>query len=79
MATYSFPKKLQKLIAKEMAAGSYDDEQDLLVQAVQSLAERRAAIEGIRRGLADMKAGRMRSWKVCRRELLKRHPHLTGE
>lgn len=71
--------KVQKLIAKEMAAGAYRSEQELLVEALKALADRREAVAGIRRGLEDMQAGRMRPWKECRRDILRRHPNLADE
>jgi putative addiction module CopG family antidote len=79
MVSISLSSKLRKLIAKEMDAGRYESEDELLADALQALAERRSAIEGIRRGLEDMKAGRMRSWKECKRDLRKRHPRLAEE
>lgn len=40
------------------------------------LADRCAALEGIRRGLADAKAGRMHSRKSFAKAARKRHPYL---
>ena len=69
--------RLRKLIASEMAAGDYKSQSALLVDALGALADRRAAIEGIRRGLADARAGRQRPRREFRRQLLKRHPFLA--
>jgi predicted transcriptional regulator len=71
--------KLQRRIAKEMAEGKYRSPEDMMVQALDALADRRGAIEAITRGLADAKAGRVRSWRHCKRELLKRMPHRAAE
>ena len=62
-----------------MAEGQYKSEDALLVEALAALVESRAAVEGIRRGLDDMRAGKMRSRQAFARNLLKRHPKLAGE
>lgn len=62
---YQFPPDLEKLVQAQMVAGHYPCEDDLLRDALRALDERRDAVvgedplvvEGIRRGLADMKAG----------------------
>jgi len=71
--------KLQRRIAKEMAAGKYRSPEDMMVKALDALAERRSAIEGIAAGVADVKAGRTRSWRDCKRDLVKRKPHLAAK
>jgi predicted transcriptional regulator len=71
--------KLQRRIAKEMAAGKYRSPEDMMVKALDALAERRSAIEGIADGLADVKAGRTRSWRECKRDLVKRKPSLAAK
>jgi predicted transcriptional regulator len=55
--------KLQKRIAKEMAAGKYRSAEEMMVKAIDALAERRSAVEGIAEGLADAKTRRMRPWQ----------------
>jgi Arc/MetJ-type ribon-helix-helix transcriptional regulator len=63
---YRFPPDLEKLVHDQMVAGCYPCEDDLLRDALRTLDEQRHAVieedplvvEGIRRGLADMKAGR---------------------
>ena len=62
-----------------MAAGKYRSSEDMMVRALDALADRREAVEAIARGLADAKAGRMRSWRDCKRDLMKRKPHLAAE
>lgn len=62
---YKFPPDLEKLVEAQMVAGRYPCEDDLLRDALRTLDERRHAVveedplvvEGIRRGLADMKVG----------------------
>ena len=79
MTSLPLSAKLRKLIAKEMAAGGYRSPEQMMLQAIDALAERRGALEGIARGLEDMKAGRMRPWRECKRDLLKRSPQLADE
>lgn len=63
---YKFPPDLEQLVKDQMVAGHYPSEDDLLRDALRTLDERRHAVleedplvvEGIRRGLADMKEGR---------------------
>jgi predicted transcriptional regulator len=69
--------RVRKLIAAEMSGGRYRSESALLVDALRLLADRRAAIDGIERGLADLKVGRVRLRQELRRRLIKRHPELA--
>ncbi|HEY2416023.1 MAG TPA: hypothetical protein VGI40_27525 [Pirellulaceae bacterium] len=71
--------KLQKRIAKEMAAGKYRSAEEMIVKAIDALAERRSAIEGSAEGLADVKAGKMRPWRKVKSELIKRKPRLAAK
>ena len=79
MTNFAVSRRIQSLIAKEMAAGGYKSRDAVLSEALAALADRRQALEGIRRGLADGVAGRVRSRKAMRRALIKRHPELAGE
>jgi Arc/MetJ-type ribon-helix-helix transcriptional regulator len=67
--SYAFPPDLQTLFQEQMSAGNYQSADDLLRDALKALSEQRqilieeedpVTIEGIRRGLADMEAGRGR-------------------
>jgi predicted transcriptional regulator len=78
MTTVVVSRRIQELIAKEMAAGGYKSKNALLTDALAALADRRQAIECIRRGLADAQAGRGRSRKEFQRAMLKRHPELAA-
>lgn len=68
---YEFPPDLAKAVREQMAAGEYSSEDDLLRDALQALEERKIGagvedpivVEGIRRGLADMNAGRSQSFE----------------
>ncbi|HZL90070.1 MAG TPA: hypothetical protein VFB96_17005 [Pirellulaceae bacterium] len=65
--------KTTKLIAEELKRGKYKSEDEVVQEGVKALIERREAIEGIRRGLVDMKAGRMRSRKAFDKAFRKRN------
>ena len=67
--SYAFPPDLQSLIQEQMSAGNYQSADDLLRDALVALRDQRqglneeedpVTIEGIRRGLADVAAGRKR-------------------
>jgi len=63
---YKFPPDLEQLVKDQMVAGHYPCEDDLLRDALRALDEHRhtlleedpLVVDGIRRGLADMKSGR---------------------
>lgn len=57
---YSFPPELDRLVREGLAAGEYASEDDLLLEAMLALRERDEAVAGIRQGLADLDAGRVR-------------------
>jgi predicted transcriptional regulator len=57
---YLFPPLLDQLVREEMASGEYDSEDDLLLTAMQSLCVHRETMDAIRKGLADIEAGRTR-------------------
>lgn len=65
---YPFPPELAELVKKQMASGNYRSEDDLLRDALKALDEQRCSLleedldvlQGIERGIADMKAGRSR-------------------
>ena len=65
---YEFPADVQQRVLEQMSTGNYSSEDELLRDALRALEEERQAIieedpiviEGIRRGLADMEAGRCR-------------------
>jgi Arc/MetJ-type ribon-helix-helix transcriptional regulator len=65
---YQFPPDVEKLLREQMATGEYRSEDDLLRDALKALDQQRQTVfeedplvvEGVRRGLADMEAGRSR-------------------
>ncbi|MDX1944584.1 MAG: hypothetical protein SFU86_04185 [Pirellulaceae bacterium] len=71
--------KIRKLIAQEIAVGKYRSESALMTEALAALADRRAAIAGIERGLADVRVGRYRSRAAFQQSLVNRHPQLASE
>jgi Arc/MetJ-type ribon-helix-helix transcriptional regulator len=67
--SYAFPPDLQTQFQEQMSAGNYQSVDDLLRDALRALSEQRqivieeedpVTIEGTRRGLADVAAGRTR-------------------
>ena len=77
MTSVDLSTKLRRMIASEMGTGKYKSQEALLLDALRALADRRAAIEGIREGLADARAGRHYTLKEHHRRMLKRHPILA--
>ena len=72
---------IRQSLAQELALGQYTDEQDVLRHALSALAEQRETIAGIRRGVADIEAGRYESLEDYEREFRRRHnlPGSHGE
>lgn len=58
--SYLFPPMLGRLVREELATGAYKSEDDVLVEALQALRDRDETIAGIREGLVDLDAGRVR-------------------
>jgi Arc/MetJ-type ribon-helix-helix transcriptional regulator len=58
--SYLFPPVLDRLIREELATGAYASEDDVLVAAMQALRDRGETIAGVREGLSDLDAGRVR-------------------
>lgn len=70
---YPFPPMLDQLVREELATGVYGSEDDVLVEAMQALRDRDEAIAGIREGLSDLDAGRVRSLGDVDAELRTKH------
>ena len=70
---YPFPPMLGQLVREELATGAYRSEDDVLVEAMQALRDRDEAIAGIREGLSDLDAGRVRSLGDVDAELRTKH------
>lgn len=74
---YQFPPDVEKLAQDLMAMGNYVSEDDLLRDALtafqESCHEDPVVVEGIRRGLEDMKMGRGRSFEEFDKEFRAKH------
>ena len=68
---------VRQSLAQELALGKYEDEQDVLRHALSALAEYRETVAGVRRGVADMEAGRFVTLDEHEREL-RRGPNLQA-
>lgn len=71
--SYLFPPVLDQLVREELATGVYHSEDDVLVEAMQALRDRDEAIAGIREGLSDLDAGRVRRLDDVDAELRTKH------
>ena len=71
--SYLFPPVLERLVREELATGVYNSEDDVLVEAMQALRDRDEAIAGIREGLSDLDAGRVRPLCDVDAELRNKH------
>jgi Arc/MetJ-type ribon-helix-helix transcriptional regulator len=78
---YQFPPDVEELVKKQMVSGAYSSEDDLLRDALRALNEQKGSVteedpevvEGIRRGLEDMKAGRSQPLAQFDAEFRTRH------
>ena len=71
--SYPFPPVLDRLVREELATGVYNSEDDVLVEAMQALRDRDETIAGIREGLSDLDAGRVRPLGDVDAELRTKH------
>jgi predicted transcriptional regulator len=71
--SYPFPPVLDQLFREELATGVYRSEDEVLVEAMQALRDRDQSIAGIREGLADLNAGRVRLLGDVDAELRSKH------
>jgi Arc/MetJ-type ribon-helix-helix transcriptional regulator len=78
---YQFPPDVEKLVKQQMVTGAYSSEDDLLRDALHALDSQRNAIidadpmviDGIRRGLDDLKSGRFQPLDEFDAEFRARH------
>jgi Arc/MetJ-type ribon-helix-helix transcriptional regulator len=61
MMSYPFPATIRALLDERMGSGHYASEDEVLLQALQSLKEYDEAVADIQEGLDDEAAGRIRS------------------
>ena len=75
--SYAFPPELERLIRQELSTGVYASEDDLLLEAMRVLHDRDEAIAGIKEGLSNLEAGRVRTLNAVDEELRMKHaiPH----
>ena len=52
--------RIDELIGEHLASGRYQSREDVLIEALQSLADREQTVADLERGLADEAAGRVR-------------------
>ena len=77
MSSRVISKEVLSLVAAEMERGSYSSPNEVLKKAMEALIEQQQAIEGIRRGLADVQAGRVRSRAQADRQLRRKYKFLA--
>ena len=78
---YQFPPDVEKLVKQQMVNGEYRSEDDLLRDALQALDSQRnviidadpVVVDGIRRGLDDLKSGRFQPLGEFDAEFRARH------
>lgn len=68
MSSRTISKEVFNLVAAEMEKGKYTSSNDVLLQAMAALADQRQAVDGIRRGLADYRAGRVQTRRQADRK-----------
>jgi len=61
MSSRTISKEVLNLVTAEMERGDYSSTNDVLLKAMEALADQRQAITGTRRGLADYEAGQVQS------------------
>jgi antitoxin ParD1/3/4 len=71
--SYLFPPVLDRLVREELATGAYNSEDDVLVEAMQALRDRDETLAGLREGLSDLDAGRVRPLGEVDAELRTKH------
>ena len=70
---YQFPPDVAKSIRQRMTEGDYDSEDDVLRDALEALASRRADLAAIQAGIDDMQQGRMRSLADVADDVRRKH------
>lgn len=70
---YQFPPDIDKRVQQHLASGKFEDENDVLREAIELLDRSRADHESIERGIADMQAGRVRPADESNAEFRAKH------
>ena len=71
--SYFVSPEIERRIHEQMALGQYSSPEDLLLDALAALAERRDDIAAIQAGIDDMEAGRMRPLEEVDAEIRAKH------
>jgi Arc/MetJ-type ribon-helix-helix transcriptional regulator len=71
--SYPFPPDVRQLVHQAMTTGEFASEDELLRDALTAWRDRNADLAAIRRGIADMEAGRMRPFEDAVRDFDQRH------
>jgi predicted transcriptional regulator len=58
MTSKTISPKVMDLVRAEMSRRKYSSPDEVMIKALEALAEQQQAIDGIKRGLSDFKAGR---------------------
>ena len=70
---YAFPPPLDEFVKRQMAAGDYASEDELLLDALKALAQHNEDLAAIGAGIDDLEAGRVRPLEAVADEI--RHKH----
>ncbi len=54
---YDFPPNIQQLLRQHLSSGDYASEDEVLLDALRSLAERNADLAAVKEAITDMEAG----------------------
>ncbi len=71
--SYSFPPEIDRLLQARLSSGLYSSEDQVLLEAMLALQDRDETIAGVREGLADMEAGRVRTLHEVDAEMRRKH------
>lgn len=70
---YQIPPDLEEQIRLQMSNGNYDNEDDVLRDALRALDAQNADLAAVQAGVDDMEAGRTRPLTVVADEIRKKH------
>lgn len=71
--SYTLSPQLTEFVQARLASGRYSNEEQVVAAALQLLAERDSALEGIEEGLRDVQEGRVRTLVAADAELYARY------
>jgi predicted transcriptional regulator len=73
MSSYPFPPDVRQMVHHAMAAGGFQSEDEVLRDALAKWQVRDDDLAAIRRGIADLEAGRMMPFEDAVREFDRKH------